>query len=463
MATFDGSIVSVALPTIAEHFQASVDLAAWVSLAYSLTLVALIMVFGAWTESKGYAFAYKLGYSFFIIGSVMCSLSWSIYGLILSRVVQAAGTAMFAAVGIGMVTEVFPEKERGKAIGMIVMMVSAGFIIGPVAGGLLLSVFNWPSIFLINIPIGLVGLYMTFVYFKVLPPHLSDRKMRWAGSLSVSLALVTAIFALGLIKDYSISDVRIWGLVLVSLFSLVLFARFESKKETALIGFDIFKNRQFTSSIAAMLAAFSAVSGIMLLIPFYLERVKHLEPKQVALYLMIIPVTMFIFSPLSGKLSDKIGFRILSTLGVLILSAGLYVMSRIGIDSSTTLVATGLAVIGSGFGVFSTPNSSALMGSVAKGQRAITSGILSTTRNMGIALGVAISTALFAYFNQKYSGLGGESEIFVSSFHNVLVISIALSLLAVPFCVIRGNGSLRRGESLDSPAGKPKGPPLPDE
>ena len=441
MATFDGSIVNVALPTIAEHFKASVDLAAWVSLSYSLTLVALIMVFGTWTESKGYAFAYKLGYTFFIIGSVMCSLSWSIYALILSRVVQAAGTAMFAAVGIGMVTEVFPEKERGKAIGMIVMMVSAGFILGPPVGGLLLSAFDWQSIFLINIPIGLVGLYMTFVYFKVLPPHFSDRKMRWAGSLSVSLALVTAIFALGLLKDFSIADLRIWGLGLVSLLSLILFVKFESKVETALMGFDIFKNRQFTSSIAAMLAAFSGASGIMLLIPFYLERVKHLEPKQVALYLMIVPVTMFIFSPLSGKLSDKIGFRTLSTLGILILSAGLFIMSRIGIESPATLAAIGLAVIGSGFGVFSTPNSSALMGSVTKGQRAVTSGILSTTRNMGISLGVAISTALFAYFNQKYSVMGNESDIFVASFRNVIVISIFLSLLALPFCLIRGNHS----------------------
>ena len=441
MATFDGSVVNVALPTIAEHFSAGVDLAAWVSLAYSLTLVALIMVFGAWTESKGYAFGYKLGYSFFIVGSVMCSFSWSIYALILSRVIQAAGTAMFAAVGTGLVTEVFPEKERGKGIGLIVMMVSAGFILGPPVGGLLLSAFSWHSIFLINIPIGLVGLYMTFAYFKVLPPHSSDRKMRWAGSLSVSLSLVAAIFALGLLKDHSITDIRIWGLGLVSLLSVVLFARFESKKETALIGFDIFKNRQFTSSIAAMLAAFSGVSGIMILIPFYLERVKNLEPKQVALYLMIIPITMFIFSPLAGKLSDKIGFRFLSTLGVLILSAGLYIMSRIGINSSTTLVATGLAVIGSGFGVFSTPNSSALMGSVSKGQRAVTSGILSTSRNMGIAMGVAISTALFAYFNQKYIGFGSEADIFVASFHNVIVISIALSLLAVPFCLIRGNHS----------------------
>jgi EmrB/QacA subfamily drug resistance transporter len=444
MATFDGSVVNVALPTIAEFFNASVDLAAWVSLSYSLTLVALIMVFGAWVESKGYAFGYKLGFGLFIIGSILCSVSWSIYALILSRVMQAAGTAMFASIGIGLITEVFPENERGKAIGMIVMMVSSGFIIGPVAGGLLLSAFSWRSIFLINIPIGLIGVFMTIVYFKALPPHHIVRKMRWAGSLSVSLALVTAIFALGLLKDYSITNIRIWGLGVVSLLSVILFARFESRKESALIGFEIFKNRQFTASIAAMLAAFASVAGIMILIPFYLERVKNLEPKQVAWFLMIVPVSMFIFSPISGKISDKIGFRFLSTLGVLVITGGLYFMSNIGVNSSTAFVATGLGIVGTGFGIFSTPNSSALMGSVTKGQRAITSGILATSRNMGISVGVAIATSLFAYFNQKYVSLGSDPDIFVASFQNVLFISVFISVIALPFCLIRGNGKSTR-------------------
>lgn len=444
MATFDGSVVNVALPTIADYFSASVDLAAWVSLSYSLTLVALIMVFGAWTESKGYAFGYKMGFVLFITGSILCSVSWSIYALILSRVLQASGTAMFASIGIGLLTEVFPENERGKAIGMIVMMVSAGFILGPPVGGLLLSAFSWHSIFLINIPIGLVGLYMTIAYFKILPPHQSERKMRWAGSLSISLALMTGIFVLGLLKDYPLSNIRIWGLALVSILSLVLFFKFESKKETALIGLEIFKNRQFTSSIAAMLAIFASAAGVMILIPFYLERVKHLEPKQVAWFLMIVPVTMFIFSPLSGKISDKIGFRFLSTFGVIIVTCGLYFMSGIGVDSTTTFVAVGLGIVGTGFGIFSTPNSSALMGSVGKGQRAVTSGILATSRNMGISVGVAVCTSLFAYFNHKYAAMGNDSAIFVASFQNVLLISVGLSIVALPFCLIRGNGNSTR-------------------
>jgi len=446
MATFDGSVVNVALPTIAKELGASVDLVAWVALSYSLTLVALIMLFGSLTESKGYAFAYKFGYIFFILGSLMCGLSTSIYTLIWSRILQATGTAMFAAVGLGMVTEIFPENERGKAIGIIVMTVSAGLIIGPPAGGLLLSWFSWQSIFFINIPIGLIGLTMIFVYSKLFPVKKEKRKMRWAGPLAVSLTLVTATFALRMIKDYPITDFRIWGLVLVSLLALVAFIKFESNDKTALIGFDIFKNRQFTFSIAAMLSVFASISGLLLLVPFFLENVKGLEPDEVAFFLMIIPVLMFIFAPLSGKLSDKIGPRILTTTGVIILIGGLILFGRVEETSPLLHIALALGVIGAGIGLFTTPNSSALMGSVLSGQRAVTSGIVATSRNIGLAMGVAISTAMFAFFQEMYADLGIENDIFVASFRNVALLSVAMALVSLPFCIARGNSPARTTE-----------------
>ena len=131
MGTLNGSILNVALPTIADDLQCTVDVVAWVVLSYTLTLVSLLLIFGAWTERKGYDFAYKFGFSFFIVGSLLCIMSWSIYSLVFGRVIQAIGASMFQAVGTGMVTEVFPERERGKGIGMMVMMVSAGLMMGP--------------------------------------------------------------------------------------------------------------------------------------------------------------------------------------------------------------------------------------------------------------------------------------------------------------------------------------------
>lgn len=158
MATLDGSILNVALPTISSELAVSVDTVAWVVLSYSLTLISLMIVFGVWAGIRGFGFAYKFGYMFFIAGSLICAASGTIYLLVIGRVVQAIGTAMFVSIGPGMVTQIFPREERGKGIGMIVMMVSAGFMLGPPVGGLLLQYFHWPSVFLINIPIGGVAL-----------------------------------------------------------------------------------------------------------------------------------------------------------------------------------------------------------------------------------------------------------------------------------------------------------------
>ncbi|UCE25285.1 MAG: MFS transporter [Candidatus Zixiibacteriota bacterium] len=438
MATLDGSILNVALPTISRDLGCSVDVVAWVILAYTLTLISLMLVFGAWSGIKGYSFSYRFGYSLFIVGSATCALSGTIYMLIFGRVVQAIGTAMFAAVGPGMVTQVFPPEERGKGIGMMVMMVSAGFMVGPPLGGFMLDIWPWTSIFVINIPIGFAGLYMTYRYFQSVPPSSPGQELKLKGAVSVSLGLVSGTLALSLINDYAITDYRVWGLGLVSLAALSAFVWFESQKASAMIGLDIFKNRQFRTSIGAMLLMFIALSGILILIPFYLEQVRHFQPKQVGLYLIILPILMFILAPLSGRLSDRIGYRLLTSLGVGMLIAGLLLLTNLDVDTSNIQIITYLVVVGAGVGVFNTPNSSALMGSVREDQRAVTSSILATTRNIGMSIGVALSTALFAYFQINYAGGGTAGEIFTMSYKNVIYVSAAIAVGSLMLCLTRG-------------------------
>ncbi len=437
MATLDGSILNVALPTISTDLRCPVDVVAWVVLSYSLTLISLLLVFGAWSGAKGYSFAYKLGYSLFIVGSAMCALAVDIYSLILGRVIQATGSAMFAAVGPGMVTQVFPASERGKGIGMMVMMVSAGFMVGAPLGGLILDIWPWQALFVINIPIGLVGLLMTHIYFRSIPPSAPGTKLHLRGAVAVSLGLLSGTLSLSLINDYPFSDYRIWGLAAISLVSLLAFIRYESNPGTALIGLNIFKNWQFTSSIGAMLFMFMATSGVLILIPFYLERIKNFEPKLVGIYLIILPVLMFIFAPLSGRLSDRIGFRFLTTFGVLVLMGGLYLLAGLDTRTANTYIVLSLVIMGMGVGIFNTPNSSALMGSVRPDQRAVTSSILATTRNIGMSTGVALSTALFAYFQAQNAGLTSASEIFVKSYRLVIFVAMAIATGSLIFSLLR--------------------------
>jgi len=369
MATLDGSILNVSLPSIARDLDCDVGLVAWVVLSYSLTLVSLLMLFGAWAQRKGYGFAYRFGYVFFLVGSTLCAVSNSIEMLIFSRIIQAVGTAMFAAVGSGMVTAVFPPEQRGKGIGLMVMMVSAGFMTGPPLGGFILSLWNWNMIFLMNIPVGLVGLWMTWRYFGAYEENPTGGRLGLLSSLCSAIGLVSGIFALSLVDELSLSDLRLWGLVLVSILFLTAFIVLETKPERALIGLDIFRNRNFVASLAAQLAHFAGLSGVLVLVPFYLEQVRNLQPRQVGLYLVILPIMMFMIAPLSGRLSDRIGFRALTVGGMVVLGTGLWLLSGLSPDTDSQYIIVTLVVIGFGVGMFTTPNSSALMGSVAPGQR----------------------------------------------------------------------------------------------
>lgn len=434
MATLDGSIVNVALPSISGALNTSVDLVAWVVLAYSLTLISLMLVFGAWTQIRGYLFAYKFGFVFFIVGSTLCSISPSIQALIASRVLQAIGTAMFAAVGPGLVTTVFPAEERGKALGLTVMMVAAGFMIGPPLGGFMLKFWSWHSIFIFNIPIGLFGFFYVYRYFGALTSKGEHKQLHLAGGIAVAVCLVAFVLALTFSNDYAWSDPRIWGLMVISALAAVAFVRFEANPDTALIGLDLFRNRVFVASMLAALMGFMAMSGVLVLIPFYLEQIRGLGPQQVGMFLIILPIMMFIFSPLSGRLSDKIGSRILTSVGMLLTASGLALFLRVTEESPLSYVVIALTVLGGGVGLFNTPNSSAMMGSVTPRQRAVASGILATNRNIGMSVGVALSTTLFTYFQTRYAGLDNTGVIFIRSYYPVIYASIGMALVGFAFC-----------------------------
>ncbi|MCP4684665.1 MAG: MFS transporter [bacterium] len=441
MATLDGSILNVALPSIARDLNAPVNLVAWVVLAYSLTLISLLVAFGAWTERRGYSFAYRFGYAFFIVGSILCAVSNGIEMLIVSRVIQAMGTAMFASVGPGMVTTVFPAEERGKGLGIMVMMVSAGFMVGPPLGGYLLGVWSWHAIFVVNIPIGIVGLVMAHRYFSLLDRPKDPPPMRLAAAAALALGLVSGVFGLSLIDDYALSHPAMWGIGLFSLLAFLTFFRLEKSPAHTVVGLDIFRNRRFTTSLAAQLAHFAGLSGVLILIPFYLEQVKFLGPKEVGMYLVIMPIMMFVVAPLSGKLSDKIGFRLLTSSGMIIMAAGLWLMSSLNPSTENWYVALCLVVVGAGVGIFSTPNASALMGSVGEKRRSVASGILATNRNIGMSVGVAVATALFAFLQQKNAFLSDTGLIFTESYRPVIYVAMGFALVGLVFCLIRDNRS----------------------
>lgn len=439
MGTLDGSILNVALPTLSADLDCPIDVVVWVSLAYSLTLVSLLMVFGAWTQKRGYAFAYRFAFILFTVGSTLAAISGSVEALIAARVIQAVGASMFQAIGVGLVTVVFAGKDRGKGIGLMTMMVSAGLMVGPPLGGFLLSIWPWQSIFILNIPIGLAGLALTVRHFDSLPTPDRRKKVRLAGSLTLSVALAAGMFGLSQIGRYALLDIHIWGPWMLALAAGVAFLVIESNPKRALLGLSVFRNRQFVTSVGGMFTLFVSLAAVLVLLPFYLEKVKGLSPVDVGLYLIILPVVMFVVAPLSGRLSDRIGYRFLTTLGVITFSVGLLMLRRLDIDTSAEAVKLALLVIGVGVGIFNTPNSSALMGSVTKEQRAVASSVISATRNIGMATGMALAAALFTFFESQYLLTLAPLEAFTSGYRDVILVALVIGALGVPLSIMRHN------------------------
>ncbi|MEA3297557.1 MAG: MFS transporter, partial [candidate division Zixibacteria bacterium] len=333
----------------------------------------------------------------------------------------------------------FPHRERGKGIGLMTMMVSAGLMTGPPLGGFMLEIWPWQSIFVINLPIGLLGLLLCFRYFKTFPAPVIDRELRLSGAFVLSGGLLMAMIGLTFINDYPLTDVRILGPWVISFIALGTFIRLESKPQRALIGRDLLRNHQFTLGITVMLLMFTALSGTLILIPFYLQDVKNFPPRVIGLFLILLPVLMFMCAPMAGRLSDRIGYRLLTSGGMLVFAVGLYCLAGLDRITGNAYIIGSLALVGIGVGIFSTPNSSAMMGSVSKKQRAISSGILSTTRNIGMGLGVALSTALFSYFRDNYTGSGDELDAFVYGFGNIIWLPVILTLGGALLCLMRKN------------------------
>lgn len=438
MGTLDGSILNVALPTIAADLNCRIDQVAWVVMAYSATLVALMMVFGAWVQRRGYPFAYKFGYAAFLAGSVICVLSSDINMLIAGRVVQAVGAAMFQAVGIGLVTEVFPPEERGKGIGTMTMMVSAGLMAGPPIGGFLLQYFPWQSIFVINLPIGILALVLCQLFFRRFPEPTSTAKMHLAGAAALATALLTAMLGLSFIDEYPLMSLQVGGSWMLMIVATAMFIRWEAQPQRALIGLDIFHNAEFSLRLVASLLMFIGLAGSLILLPFFLQDVKGLSPQTMGLYLMILPVTMFLTSRLAGRLSDQFGYRILTTVGLLLVSVGFSLFQWFELATQPWYIASSLALIGFGIGLFGTPNNSAVMGSIAPQQRATASGIVSTTRNLGMAIGIAVATGLFAFLQNRIPISDGV-EAFLTPFHQVALLSIAAAFAGAVISLTRRN------------------------
>ncbi|MGZ3697761.1 MAG: MFS transporter [Bdellovibrionota bacterium] len=441
MATLDSSIVNIALPTLTKELGAELYQIKWVVIAYLLVITCLLLPVGRLSDQYGRKFIFQSGFLIFVGGSTLCGLAPSLTGLVVFRMLQAAGAAMLMANGPAIITAAFPSRERGAALGTMAMVVSAGLLSGPSIGGLLISALGWRSIFLVNIPVGLLGVFLVQIYLKA-DSHRPRAPFDWAGAVLQSLFLLSFMVLFDpphiSVSGSTPFSVPHWLIAAVVALLGFILIRVEAEAKAPLLDLSLMRNRVFWTANLAGFLIFVSFSAVTVLMPFFLEEVMHFAPHKAGLFMTAIPVTIFIVAPISGRISDKVGSQELSFGGALVGVIGLFGMSGIvgaGLQPTTAeaLIVLVLSSIGLATGLFQSPNNNSIMGAVPPAKLGVASALLATVRNLGLVTGTGIATGLFTWRMRLNAD-------FVSAFHFTLAVSGMVGIGAMLASLGKGRG-----------------------
>lgn len=404
LATVDGSIVNVALPTLVRTFDTQFALVQWVALAYMLTIATLILSMGRLGDMTGKKKIYLYGMITFTLGSAMCGLAPSIYWLIAARIFQGVGAAMMASLGAALITEAFPREERGKAMGMVGGIVSVGIIAGPAIGGILIDAISWHWIFFVNLPVGAVGVCLVIRNVPETKPR-PDQKFDFKGAVFLFISVLSFLLALTAGQRLGFGNTFIISLFGIWLIFFLFFLFTELRLEQPMVDLKLFRNTLFSINLMTGFLAFVSSAGIVLLMPFYLENVLRYNPHQVGILLATVPLSAGFTSPLSGWLSDRWGTRPMAALGLFVIFIGYFGLTTLSAETSAFGYILRFIPVGLGIGIFQSPNNSAIMGAAPKMQLGVVSGLLSITRTLGQTTGIATLGAFWAARTIYYTAI----------------------------------------------------------
>ncbi len=451
MSSLDGSIINIALPAIASDLKIGFEMVLWVPVGYLLVLTIFLIIFGRLADIKGRKRLFNLGFAIFTVGSALCGISQSGVQLLLSRILQGIGGALLISNSAAIVTDAFPNYERGKALGVNAMAIYIGLVTGPILGGFMVQYMGWRSVFYINVPIGIFLTVFGALKLKELAARASSQRFDLLGVGTFSLGLAALLLALTFAPRYGwVSNLTI-TLFALSLALLLLFIFVERRRATySMIDLNLFlRSKLFSAANLTALLNYTAIYGVTFIMSFYLQVVAGYTPEEAGLVIIPMPLIMAVLSPLSGWASDKVGSRLISSAGMAIITLSLILLSSLPPEPSSIDVAGRLAILGLGMGLFSSPNTSAVMGAVPKERLGVAAGILGTMRTLGMVLSVAIMGAITAAglplesAELLFTGFGISHpriamEAFVAGVHDAFLFSALVSAAGIVTSLIRG-------------------------
>lgn len=444
---FTSSAISFAVPDIGSYWHASFTVMVWVPVSYLISLSSLMILFGKLSDIFGRSRFYLLGLFIFGSGAILATFSNSIYLLIFSTLIMGSGVAFLSVNSTAIVSTVYTSDTRGGALGINAMSVYLGLTAAPVISGTLIDVFGWRAIFY---------LVAALSFFTIVPAYLYLRKIEFVKNrekidLTGFFMFLVSILMLVLYLSYS----ELYGFIqpiymlFIGLLLLSIFVIYERHRKNAILDLSLFtKNRTFAAANFTAFLNYVSTFAIVFVFSIYFNVISGLGATESGLILTVQPILMVIFSPLSGKLSDRFGSRGLSSLGMLVISFAFFLLYFMIGNSKPVDLVIPLGIVGIGFGIFSAPNTNSVMGSVARRQTGTASGILGTMRFIGQLMSLSLMSTILAYAMPKnmlialFSGITANLSLlnvdaFVSGLRSVMLISGILSFAGVFTSLIR--------------------------
>lgn len=437
LETIDSSAVSLALPTLVKTFRVDFALVQWVMLAFVLSQATLMLVMGRLGDTFGKKPIFLSGLVIAAVGAALCGFAPTLPWLIALRVLQAVGVAMAMALSFGIVAEAFPPGERGMALGTIGSIVSMGTVIGPVVGGLILDALSWRWLFFLNLPFALLSLPIGLRAI----PHLrqgSGGRFDYVGSLLFFISLLAFLLATTFGQRLGFTEPRILLLLGLAALFLLVFIYVEGRVVAPVVDLKLFVNQQFGLNMLQRYLSFVMFVSVSLLLPFYLQTMLGHTPRAAGLLLVVIPIAFGTIAPVAGSLSDRLGARPVTALGLLLLFLGALSISRLTGQSSTVSYILHVLPFGLGMGIFQSPNNSVIMSLAPKERWGMASSLLSVVRTLGRSSGIAILGAFWAsrvlvYAGSSHSGDATTAPIpaQVAGFQEAFLVVAGFALIAL--------------------------------
>jgi EmrB/QacA subfamily drug resistance transporter len=451
LASIQGSALLIALPNILTELHATFFTIMWVLIGYLLVTTVLTPAIGRLADMWGRKRLYIAGYVIFAIGSLIAGLAQPQFhgsDLVFGRIIQGVGGALLVTNSTAIVTDAFRKGQVGLGLGINQIAGAAGFLVGPIVGGLLTEL-SWRWVFLFNVPIAILGAIWGAWRLRESVKFAAHQYIDWFGAITLTVGLAGTLLALSLLAFPLFGQTVTYTILVIGIIGLVLFGAIEPRIKEPLVDLRLFRARLFLLANLSGLLNGIARGAVLFLLIFFLQGPYGQDPLRAGLLLIPFGAAFMIIGPISGRLSDRIGSRVLAPVGLGISAVGLFGLSTVTPSTPYWLLALYMALMGGGSGLFVSPNTNAIMSSVPPQRRGAAAGILSMLNNTGQMLSIAIvfplalSSVPIAAMMQVFIYGGGMSQfpsalaLFLHGLHSAFLVSFALSLVAMIVAALR--------------------------